>query len=181
MLVGVCTVDEPPEEEFPEELPEELFEEEPSEEGLLGEEGVLDEEGVPDELASEEVELLSFLEEEGLELPEELLLSEELSVFDEGVSFSEEPSEGVELVLSEEESPCEPLPSVLLISSEPSSTEEPPMGALGFSEGPPQLRLKAITAPISKRANKAAAIKSHRLSVFLSASTACFSSKEVIQ
>ncbi len=85
-------------------------------------------------------------------------------MFDDGSSFSEEPSEGIELVPSMEESPC-----------------EPPMGALGFSEGPPQLRLKAITAPISKRANKAAAIKSHRLSVFLSASTAFFSSKEVIQ
>ena len=168
---GACETadDEPPEEEFPEELPEELFEEETPEEGLL------------EELASEEGELLSFLEEAGLELPKELLLSEELSLFDDGSSFSEEPSEGVELVPSEEEPACEPLPSVLLLLSELSNTEEPPMGALGFSEGPPQLRLKAITAPISKRANRAAAIKSHRLSVFLSASTACFSSKEVIQ
>ena len=159
---GACeTVDE--------ELPEEPFEDEPPEEGLL------------DGLASEEVKLLSFLEEEGLELPEELLLSEELSLFDDGASFSEEPSEGVELVPSMEESPCEPPSTVLLLLSELSGIEEPPMGVLGFSEGPPQLRLKAITAPISKMANRAATIMSHRLPVFLLTSTVCFSSKEVIQ
>ena len=170
--MGVCMV---------EELLEELFEDEVSEEGLFDEEGVLDEEGLPDGLASEEVELLSFLEDAGLELPEELLLSEELSVFDDGPSFSEEPSEGVELALSEEESACEPPSTVLLISSEPSSIEEPPMGTLGFSEGPPQLRLKAITTPISKRANRAAAIKSHRLFFSFGVLMVCFSSNEVMQ
>jgi hypothetical protein len=150
-----------------EELLEELFEDEASEEGFF------------DEPASEEDEPLSFLEEDGLELPEELLLSEELSLFDEGVSFSEEVSEGVELVLSEEE----PLSSKLPELSEFSKRDEPPIGTLGFFEGlsPPQLNPKAITAPISKIAKSAAAIMSHRLSVFLSASTACFSSKEVIQ
>ena len=61
---GACeTVDEElPEEEFPEELPEELFDDEPFEEGLL------------DEPESEEGELLSFLEEAGLELPEEAFI-----------------------------------------------------------------------------------------------------------
>lgn len=168
---GACETEdeEPPEEEFP----EELFDDEPPEEGLF------DEEGLSDEPESEEGEPLSFLEEDGLELPEELLLSEELSLFDEGVSFSEEVSEGVELVLSEEE----PLSSKLPELSEFSKRDEPPIGTLGFFEGlsPPQLNPKAITAPISKIAKSAAEIINHSFPLFFSTQTVCFSSKEVIQ
>ena len=156
--------DEPSEVEFP----EEMFDDEPSEEGLS------------DEPESEEDEPLSFLEEDGLELPEELLLSEELSLPEETTVFSEEVSEGVELVLSEEE----PLSSKLPELSEFSKRDEPPIGTLGFLEGPsspPQLNPKAITAPISKIAKSAAEIINHSFPLFFSTQTVCFSSKEVIQ